>query len=184
MTVHTALLQHPSPRRVLLIGGGLAQAAREAFKHGVESIDYVQIDPAIFELEREYLNGRRGASPAGGAEPSSDLYEDDRVSVFDVDGRLFVNEARSDPYDVVIVNAPDPAMWPSARISTNAAFTLSYRVPAGFGALLTPGCCALAGLTETAVSITSVTPRPLPQGTARMAVERFIRPRHVRYRKS
>jgi spermidine synthase len=114
MTIHTALLQHPSPRRVLLIGGGISQAAQEAFKHGIERIDYVQIDPAIHELEREYLSGRVAHSTAP--------LDDPRVSVYGVDGRLFVNEARDGNYDVVIVDVADPATVLMNRFYTRDFF--------------------------------------------------------------
>lgn len=117
-TVHTALLQHPNPRRVLLVGGGLSQAASEAFKHGVESLDYVQIDPAITRLERDYLRG--GGDWRSGAAPR-DFFKDPRVSVHNVDGRLFVNESRGEAYDVVIVDTPDPA-----TVLLNRFYTMEF----------------------------------------------------------
>ncbi len=139
--VHTALLQHPSPRRVLLIGGGLAQAAVEIFKYNVETLDYVQIDPAISRLERRWLRGpARGATaarqgrqdrraPEGTEGGDEDPFEDGRVSVHNVDGRLFVSQARGADYDVVIVAVPDPA-----TILINRFYTLEFF--AGVKALL------------------------------------------------
>ena len=127
--VHTALLQHPNPRRVLLVGGGLSQAATEVFKHGVQTLDYVQIDPAINRLEREYLGGS-GQWPSSG--PAGDPFDDPRVRVHNVDGRLFVNEARGEPYDVVIVEVPDPA-----TILINRFYTLEFFKK--IHALLNPG---------------------------------------------
>jgi len=50
-TVHLPLLAHPSPERVLLLGGGLGGGVAEALKHPtVTSVDYVELDP---ELIRE-----------------------------------------------------------------------------------------------------------------------------------
>jgi spermidine synthase len=123
--VHTALLQHPDPRRVLLIGGGLSQAAAEIFKYGVTALDYVQIDPAITRLERRYLSGPvqwLGEGSARGApQGHEDPFEDRRVSVHNVDGRLFVSRARGADYDVVIVDSPDPA-----TILMNRFYTVEF----------------------------------------------------------
>lgn len=121
MTVHSALLQHPSPKRILIVGGGLAQTAREAFKHGVESIDYVQIDPAISELEREYLGAGVGTDPGREAGSASGIFDDRRVSVYNVDGRMFLNETSGEGYDVIIVSTPDPA-----SVLINRFYTLEF----------------------------------------------------------
>lgn len=106
-TAHSAMLQHPNPKRVLLIGGGLSETAIEIFKHGVEVLDYVQIDPEITRLERDYLSdaGGRPTFREGRADP----FSDPRISVHNADGRLFLSEGRGAPYDVIIVNTPDPA---------------------------------------------------------------------------
>ena len=54
--VHYALLEHPSPRSLLLIGGGVNGSLAEALQHAsLERIDYVELDPAILDL--------RGTSP-------------------------------------------------------------------------------------------------------------------------
>jgi spermidine synthase len=127
--VHTALLQHPSPKRVLLVGGGLSQAAAEIFKYGVEALDYVQIDPAINRLERRYLSGHvewpseRGRRLGGSRGGEEDAFEDRRVSVYNVDGRLFVSGAQGAGYDVVIVDLPDPATILMNRFYTAEFFS-------------------------------------------------------------
>jgi spermidine synthase len=95
--VHYALLEHPSPRSVLLIGGGINGSIVEALRHPtVERVDYVELDPAILDLAAEYFphEWRR-------------LRADPRVRVHVTDGRLFV---KTSPlvFDVIIVNLPDP----------------------------------------------------------------------------
>src|SRR5208337_4592030 len=51
--VHYALLEHPSPRSLLLIGGGLNGSIAQALRHtSLERIDYVELDPAILDLAR------------------------------------------------------------------------------------------------------------------------------------
>ena len=90
--VHYALLEHPAPHTLLLIGGGANGALREALKHpGLSRVDYVELDPAILDLAGRYF-------PIEG---------DPRVHIHATDGRLFL---RTSPlrFDVIIVNAPDP----------------------------------------------------------------------------
>jgi spermidine synthase len=95
--VHFALLEHPSPRRLLLIGGGVAGGVAEALKHpSVERVDYVEIDPTILDLAGEYF--RDEWTPARA---------DPRVVIHNLDGRLFLKTTQS-TFDVIIVHLPDP----------------------------------------------------------------------------
>ncbi|MCK4773448.1 MAG: methyltransferase, partial [Candidatus Krumholzibacteria bacterium] len=97
-SVHLALLQHPSPQRVLLIGGGAGGALEEIIKHpGVEHTDYVELDPMVLRLADRYAAGNW-----------SSVRNDPRVAVYhDTDGRRFLKRAQQ-TYDVIIVNMPDP----------------------------------------------------------------------------
>jgi spermidine synthase len=94
--VHFSLLAHPSPHRVLLIGGGIGGSLREILKHPVSAIDYVELDPMIIDVARQFLT-------AEAWEPM----DDSKVRVQHLDGRLFVKRSR-DRYDVIIVQLPDP----------------------------------------------------------------------------
>jgi spermidine synthase len=95
--VHYALLEHPSPRSLLLIGGGLNGSIAQALRHPtLERVDYVEIDPAILDLAREYFPNEWRA-----------LRSDPRVRVHVTDGRLFLKTTQS-TFDVVIVNLPEP----------------------------------------------------------------------------
>ncbi len=94
--VHYALLEHPAPRRVLLIGGGVNGAIGEALKHpSVARLDYVELDPALIDMARRHF-------PAQAAAMS-----DPRVHVHFADGRRYLNTANT-RYDVIIVDVPDP----------------------------------------------------------------------------
>jgi len=96
-TVHFALLEHPSPRSLLLIGGGLNGSLTEALKHpGMERIDYVELDPAVLDLAREYF-----------PEEWRRIKSEPRIRVHVTDGRLLLKE-RGPAFDVIIVSAPDP----------------------------------------------------------------------------
>ncbi len=93
-SVHLPLLEHPHPQRVLLVGGGANGSIPEALKHpGVQRIDYVELDPAVPMLARQFF---ASAVPA-----------DSRVVLHTEDGRRFLTNTR-DTFDVVIVNLPEP----------------------------------------------------------------------------
>jgi len=95
-SVHFSLLEHPDPRKVLLIGNGLGGGLREILKHPGSQVDYVELDPTVIRLSRQNL-------PAAYWAP----LEDDRVEVFYTDARRFVKNTDTH-YDVIIVNLSDP----------------------------------------------------------------------------
>lgn len=95
--VHYALLQHPSPRSLLLIGGGVSGSLAQALQHPtLKQVDYVELDPAILGLARKHF-----------PEDWLTIEADPRVSIHHIDGRLFLKRTRN-IYDVIIVNLPDP----------------------------------------------------------------------------
>jgi spermidine synthase len=54
--VHYALLEHPAPRQLLMIGGGVNGSIAQALKHPtVERIDYVELDPALIGMARQFF---------------------------------------------------------------------------------------------------------------------------------
>ncbi len=96
-SVHYALLEHPAPRRILLIGDGASGSVAEALRHPtIERIDLVELDPALIRVAREFF-------PA----ESAPLFSDPRVHLHYADGRAYLRSAR-DTFDVIVVNAPDP----------------------------------------------------------------------------
>lgn len=95
--VHFALLEHPAPATLLVIGGGMNGSVTQALQHrSLQRIDYVELDPAIFDLARDDLPG-----------VWTTISGDPRVHMHPMDGRLFL---RTTPrkFDVIIVNLPDP----------------------------------------------------------------------------
>jgi spermidine synthase len=95
--VHFALLEHPQPRSLLLIGGGVNGSLAQALLHpSLERLDYVELDPAIPEMAAIYF-------PLEWAPARTDP----RVHVHTIDGRLFLKNAGA-KFDVIIVNLPDP----------------------------------------------------------------------------
>ena len=113
--VHYALLEHPSPRSLLLIGGGVNGSLAEALKHAsLERIDYVELDPAILDL--------------------FPIPNDPRVHVHVTDGRLFLKTTAS-TFDVIIVNLPDPQTAQLNRFYTLEFFREAAKKLTGSGIL-------------------------------------------------
>ncbi len=95
--VHLALLQHPNPRTVLLLGGGIAGLLEELFKQpGIQRVDYVETDPDFIRLLKPHLSSATATS-----------LQHPRVRLFHQDPRSFLH--RSDEhYDVILMNTGDP----------------------------------------------------------------------------
>jgi spermidine synthase len=118
MRAHIPLLQHPSPHSVLLLGGGVSGIIEEILKHDVDRVDYVEIDPLIIELAREYL-------------PVHWMH-DARVDVITTDGRLYVKQTDR-IYDVVILGIPEPHTAQANRYYTVDFYRELYPILADDG---------------------------------------------------
>jgi spermidine synthase len=99
--VHFALLEHPHPRSLLLIGGGVGGALSQALKYDSLKIDYVEIDPQLIKTGEAFL-----------PEAESRSLRNSRAKIQLLDGRLFVKRSfkaeDKKSYDVIILNLPDP----------------------------------------------------------------------------
>jgi spermidine synthase len=110
-TVHYALLQHPAPRRLLLIGGGVNGSVREALKHpSLEQVNYVELDPELFHLAGQFLP-REWLS----------MTADRRVHIIQGDGRRFLKNS-PERWDVIVVNLPEPQTAQLNRFYTREFF--------------------------------------------------------------
>jgi len=127
--VHFALLEHPNPKSLLLIGGGLGGAITQALKYKDLKIDFVELDPKLIKIGETYL-------------PENEIrsLEDPSVKIYFKDGRLFVKERLSEvesigeekvkssqspsQYDVIILNLPDPHTAQLGRFFTFEFFRM------------------------------------------------------------
>ena len=109
--VHYAMIQHDAPRSVLLISGGISGTMEEILKYNVDKIDYVEINPWIIDIGKQYTS----------------TLADKRVHVVNQDARLFVKTA-SQKYDVVLINLPDPSTAQLNRYYTLGFFKELQRV--------------------------------------------------------
>ena len=97
MIVHPPLLTHPSPREVLVIGGGDGGAAREILRHPeVENIEVCEIDEKVIEVSRKFFP------------QVAKSFSDSRVKINIRGGAGYLQEKRED-FDVIIVDSTDPS---------------------------------------------------------------------------
>nr|HID58854.1 hypothetical protein [Desulfobacterales bacterium] len=119
--VHIPLCQVKNPSNVLLIAGGVFGTLEELSKYHPERIDYVELDPAIVELDLLIHHSLKRSN----------------IHTHLSDGRLFVKKRveeveegiRGSPnggkikYDVVIVDLPDPENAQLNRFYTEEFFS-------------------------------------------------------------
>jgi len=127
--VHYPLLAIPSPRRVLVIGGGPGGVIAEVLKHPATEVHYTEIDPLIIRMIGENL------TPLTRGE-----LENPRVRIHVVDGRLYVKTAPP-PFDAILLNLPLPLTLELNRFYTVEFFTEISRLLSrdGVFALHLPG---------------------------------------------
>ncbi len=95
--IHPAMLCHPSPRRVFVVGGGEGAPIREILRHrSVESVLMVDIDSEVVEFCRRHL-----------PEMSAGAFEDPRVRVEYMDARAFL-ESSDQRFDIIIIDISEP----------------------------------------------------------------------------
>ena len=119
---HEALV-HPAfaafegePRRVLVLGGGDGLAVREILKYpSVESVTLVDLDPLMTGLSKEL--------PAL-AELNRNAMEDPRVSVINADAFVWLDDVKSPPFDIAIVDFPDPNNFALGKLYSTRFYKL------------------------------------------------------------
>ncbi len=137
-SVHFALLEHPAPKEILLVGGGISSSLAEILKHPtVSRVDYVELDPTLIALGRRLLP--REATAA---------MDDPRVHIIHTDGRKYIKTTQS-RYDVVLVNLPDPMTAQLNRFYTVEFFQEARRItlPRGILSLSLTSSENIVGLT-------------------------------------
>ena len=111
MAVHLGLLEHPNPRKVLLLGGGAAGLIPEALKDkNISRIDYVELDPDLVRLVKQLV-----------PEAAALKGQDPRVHLIFEDARRFLTKSKS-RYDVILMNLPEPASAQLNRYYTREFF--------------------------------------------------------------
>lgn len=97
MMTHPALLLHPAPKKVLIIGGGDCGTLREVLKHkGVTQVDQVELDEAVTRAAEKFFPDLCASN------------KDERINfVFD-DGIKWIKKSAAATYDLIIIDSTDP----------------------------------------------------------------------------
>ncbi len=120
----------PESQRVLMIGGAGYTVPREFLSdHPSTQMDVVEIDPQMTGLARQYFG----------------LKDDPRLNIYHADGRVFLNQAPSDSYDAVFIDAFGSLFSIPFQLTTLEAVRHIHRVLGDDGVVIVNIGSALAG---------------------------------------
>ncbi len=119
---HEALVHPPmtafgaNPKRVLVLGGGDGLALREILKYpSVENVTLVDLDPAMTRIAKKV--------PALG-ELNGHSFDNPKVSVINADAFVWLDSTEIEPFDVAIVDFPDPNNFALGKLYTTRFYNL------------------------------------------------------------
>jgi len=135
---HLAACECPSPRRILVLGGGAEGTLKELLRYRPARLDYVTLDPRRLDIEWPYLDlpDKQALAALG-----------DYVHI--MDARRFVMQAAreaaagatdshaAERYDLVILASPEPASALEARLYTPEFFAAVAAILSDDGVLAT-----------------------------------------------
>ncbi|MBI4843482.1 MAG: hypothetical protein HY809_04065 [Nitrospirae bacterium] len=132
LKAHIPMSLAPDAKELLIVGGSPA-VIREFLKYPVKRIDFVEIDPVLIDVSKKLLNGDDLAH-----------INDERVNLFNMDARLFIQNAQRNKYDMIILNIPEPAtanlnrfytaeFFEEARAALKNEGMLYLSLPSSFG---------------------------------------------------
>ncbi|HEY0022972.1 MAG TPA: polyamine aminopropyltransferase [Longimicrobium sp.] len=112
--VHPGLAAHPSPKRVLVLGGGDGLAVREVLRYPGAEVTLVDLDAEMTRLFSKHgemlkLNGGALLSP--------------RVRVINADAFRWLAES-SETFDFAVVDLPDPSNYAVGKLYTTTFYRL------------------------------------------------------------
>lgn len=94
---HPALLTHPNPQSVLIIGGGDGGSTEEILKHpSIKRVVMAELDPAVINISREHLQ-----------EIHKGALDDPRLEIEIGDGFEYVKHC-TEKFDLVVLDLTDP----------------------------------------------------------------------------
>jgi len=114
--VQPAMLAHPNPRRVLVLGGGEGATLREVLRHpGVAQAVMVDIDGELVGLCKEWLPGFHAGA-----------FDDPRTELVFADGRGWLAARPEASLDVIICDLPEPLeAGPALQLFTREMYELA-----------------------------------------------------------
>lgn len=119
---HEALV-HPAfaafdgnPKRILVLGGGDGLALREILKY--QSVEFVQ----LVDLDPEMTRISYAVPPLG--ELNKHSFDDPRVKVTNADAFVWLDNTQTEPFDIAIVDFPDPNNFALGKLYTTRFYNL------------------------------------------------------------
>ncbi len=116
--VHLPMSLSPYKKRVLILGGGEALAAREVLKYtDVETVEMVDIDPEMFVLSKENPHLRK---------VNEGCMDNPKLKPIAADAMVFLTE-NEQLYDVIIADLPDPTNDNLSRLYSKEFYQLAKK---------------------------------------------------------
>jgi len=114
--VHPAILLHPAPKKVLIIGGGEGATLREVLKYkDIKKVVMVDIDGELVDYCKKYM-----------PEWSNGAYEDPRAELIIGDAKKYIEEG-SENFDIIISDLTEPLEeGPSVYLFTKEFYNKIY----------------------------------------------------------
>ena len=115
--VHPAMLVHPAPKQVFIVGGGEGATLREVLRHPtVERALMVDIDEEVVTRCKEFLPEWHKGS-----------FDDPRAEVRFLDARQYLEETK-ERFDVIIIDISEPVEeGPAYLLFTKEFYQIVYR---------------------------------------------------------
>lgn len=112
--VHPALITHPNPQKVLIIGGADGGTAYQVLKHkSVKKLFLIDIDSQLIKLSQKHLK-----------EINRGVFRNPKLKVIPTDGRKFLTESK-EKFDVIITDLTAPLLDPPSYLLFTEEF---YRI--------------------------------------------------------
>jgi len=105
--VHYAMIQHPSPKKILLVSGGISGMIKEVQKYNPVRIFYLELNPSVTGIGKAFTN----------------IFDDPVIRVFNEDARRFLKRDVG-KFDVALINLPEPSTLQINRFYTAEFFSL------------------------------------------------------------
>lgn len=123
MMVHPALLTHPCPENVVIIGGGDCGSLREVLKHPIKNVTQIEIDQAVTHLAEQYFPELCQSN------------NDKRAHLIFDDGLAWMKNAPAGSVDIIIVDSSEPE-GPSEGLFNQAFYQQCYQALSPKGILV------------------------------------------------
>lgn len=124
MLVHPPMLTHPSPRHILIVGGGDCGALKAALEHPVERVRLVEIDRLVYEASTYHIPSISG-----------DAFQDSRAEIVLEDAFTHLSDIEN-MFDVILVDSTDP-VGPAERLFASDFYHMLHKVLRSDGLLVT-----------------------------------------------